>query len=100
KRLRRTAGVTDAAAADSDPFEGTSHTAVATSGRRSADASVELNAVTPGYFNVLQIPVVRGRYFASQDAPHQVAIVNRAFARAYFGTLNVIGKSFAANDIG
>lgn len=99
-QMRRIPGVTDAAVADSDPFEGKSHTAVGVSGKRSTDASVELNAVTPGYFSALHIPLMRGRDFAPQDASRQVAIVNAAFARAYFGTIDVIGSGFVPYDMG
>ena len=45
------------------------------------------NAVTPTYFDVLRIAVLRGRGFTDDDhetAP-RVAIVNEAFARQFFG---------------
>lgn len=40
-------------------------------------------AVTPGYFRILGIPVLRGRDFSAADrhGTPEVAIINRAFAR-------------------
>jgi putative ABC transport system permease protein len=50
--------------------------------------------VTPGYFKVLGIPVVRGREFTEQDVRgvQGVAIVNERLAIAHWGTTGVIGK--------
>jgi len=50
--------------------------------------------VTPNYFGMLQIPLLRGRSFAESDddkAP-QVAVVNEAFAQTYWRNENAIGK--------
>jgi len=40
-------------------------------------------AVSPGYFDIFEIPVLRGRAFADRDdeAAGRVALVNEAFAR-------------------
>ncbi len=54
------------------------------------------NVVTPGYFNLLEIPLVRGRTFTASDragAP-PVAILNETFAKKVFGTTNVVGRTF------
>ena len=58
--------------------------------------SLHLNNVGPGYFQTMEIPLLRGRDFTPRDgadAP-KVAIVNQAFARRYFGTEDVIGRHF------
>jgi len=50
--------------------------------------------VTPNYFGMLQIPLLRGRSFTESDddkAP-QVAVVNEAFAQTYWRNENAIGK--------
>src|SRR5512143_761538 len=52
------------------------------------------NAVSPGYFQVTGIPVLRGRTFVETDderAP-RVAVVNQAFARRFFGGADPIGR--------
>jgi putative ABC transport system permease protein len=50
--------------------------------------------VSPGYFKVLQLPVLQGREFTPSDnadsAP--VVIVDRAFAKKYFGNEYPIGR--------
>ena len=50
--------------------------------------------VTPGFFKVLRIPILRGRDFADTDAGKAplVAIVNESFARRYFPGEDVLGK--------
>ena len=44
------------------------------------------NSVTPGYFQTMQIPLLRGRDFQAEDRANgvQVAIVNETFAKTYF----------------
>lgn len=46
------------------------------------------------YFNVLRIPLLRGRYFNQRDVAGspQVAIINEAFARKYFPGEDPLGK--------
>jgi len=60
------------------------------------------NAVSPGYFKAMGIPIIAGRDFGERDeitvapppgAPDfRVAIVNERFARHYFGDSNPIGR--------
>jgi predicted permease len=57
---------------------------------------VERSSVTPEYFHLLQIPVLRGRLFKDSDtdtAP-QVAVVNESFARTYWPGDDPLGKRF------
>jgi putative ABC transport system permease protein len=51
-------------------------------------------AVSPGYFRVLQIPLIRGRAFRESDNARaaRVAIVNRAFAERFFAGQNPLGR--------
>jgi predicted permease len=55
---------------------------------------VGLNAVSPGFFSVLQIPLRRGRSFRPQDREggQPVAIINEALAREYFSQTDPIGQ--------
>jgi predicted permease len=61
------------------------------------------NAVGPGFFRTLGIPVLRGREFDPRDVaddgdradgtpPFRVAVVNQRFARHYFGNENPLGR--------
>jgi predicted permease len=55
---------------------------------------IELRNVTPGYFHLLEIPLLRGRLFSDLDdakAP-QVAVINEAMARMYWPNANPLGK--------
>jgi predicted permease len=60
--------------------------------------------VYPSYFQILGIPVVRGREFTDRDAEgtQPVVLVNEAMAREYWGTIDVLGKriSTSADDKG
>jgi predicted permease len=60
------------------------------------DKNVRMQEVSPGYFDVMGIPVLAGREFAKTDregAP-QVALVNQTYANHYFPGVNPIGKRF------
>ncbi|HEV3089912.1 MAG TPA: ADOP family duplicated permease [Candidatus Cybelea sp.] len=52
-----------------------------------------LNAVTPSYFDIFGIPLLRGRAFSENDtnASQRVALVNEAFVRRYLLDRNPIG---------
>ena len=53
-----------------------------------------VNAVTPTYFDVMRIAMLRGRSFKDDDRQEAttVAIVNDAFARQFFGGVVPIGR--------
>ena len=51
---------------------------------------VERRFATPNYFSAMNIPLIAGRSFTSEDTSHS-AIVNETFARKYFAGRNPIG---------
>ncbi|MGC2620744.1 MAG: ABC transporter permease [Acidobacteriaceae bacterium] len=55
---------------------------------------VERSEVTPQYFHLLEIPVLRGRLFNDGDNENAplVAVINQAMARAYWRGENPLGK--------
>jgi predicted permease len=59
--------------------------------------SSPLPTVSPGYFRVLGIPLVRGRYFDDRDVQGvaQVAVISEALARRYFPNRDPIGHQIA-----
>ena len=52
------------------------------------------NAVAPGFFRLMRIPVVEGREFTEQDDANSapVILVNESFARRFFAERNPIGR--------
>ena len=66
------------------------------------DNGASWDRVTPGYFDVIGNPMVRGRAISEQDtanSPH-VAVINEAFARKFFRNEDPIGKHFGQIGIG
>lgn len=57
--------------------------------------------IYPNYFGMMGIPMLRGREFTDKDTggekARRVVIVNAAMARAYWGTLDVVGKRLSAS---
>jgi putative ABC transport system permease protein len=51
-------------------------------------------SVSPGWIDAMKIAFVDGRDFLASDTSPGVAIVNEAFAKAYFDGDNPVGKSF------
>ena len=58
--------------------------------------------VSPNYFHLLRIPLLRGRIFgeADDDKTPQVAVVNQAFAQTYWPNEDAIGKRFRKDRAG
>lgn len=58
------------------------------------DMQAFMNALSPGYFETMAIPLLEGRDFTRQDAKENatVAIVNRRFADHFFPGKSAIGK--------
>lgn len=61
----------------------------------------DLGYVTPSYFEVLRIPLHRGRVFRAADTANsqQVAIVNEAFVRKYLSEQEPLGSHIMTNNI-
>jgi predicted permease len=66
------------------------------SAKPDAASLVERSRVTPEYFQLVGIPVLRGRLFNQfdTDTAPQVAVVNELFARTYWPDGDAIGKRF------
>ena len=60
------------------------------------DNSSSWDRVTPGYFDVIGTPIVKGRGISEDDtaASRHVAVINEAFARKFFRNEDPIGKHF------
>jgi len=49
---------------------------------------------SPGWLATMKIPLLSGRDFRAEDVDPAVAIVNRRFARQYFGNEGIVGQRF------
>jgi putative ABC transport system permease protein len=56
--------------------------------------TADYSTVSPGYFHVMRIPLLRGRFFSEQDSPSNphVAIISETLARRYFPNQDPIGR--------
>jgi predicted permease len=65
-----------------------------------ADDTVSFNAVGPGYFHVLGVPVIAGREFTTGDnaASQQVAVINEAFAKKFNLGRDPVGKRLSVGN--
>ena len=54
--------------------------------------------VTPGYLDVLRVPIVAGRNFLETDSNRPVALINESMARRYWPNEDPIGKTFVAGQ--
>ncbi|MBV9676885.1 MAG: ABC transporter permease, partial [Acidobacteriaceae bacterium] len=70
--------------------------------QRGVDRESIMLAVSPGFFQTMDTPLIRGRDFEWRDdekAP-KVAVVNEATARFYFGTADPLGRTFRLESNG
>lgn len=101
--MRRIPGVVDAAIGLSVPYERILNDGVTLSDGKDAGQTVGTDVVyaTPGYFHTLQMPLLAGRAFNDADGPNsqQVAVVNRTFARKFYGGANPVGHYLNKNTL-
>jgi macrolide transport system ATP-binding/permease protein len=93
-RLRGLPGVTDVARAECAPLAHDFSADLFTLPGRSDQIPIEYNHVTPSYFSVIGIPIVRGRNFAStetHDAPG--VIVTESTARRLWPGQDPLGQT-------
>ncbi|HSN85646.1 MAG TPA: ABC transporter permease, partial [Thermoanaerobaculia bacterium] len=99
-RVRSLPGVRGASVAATVPlgFE-RKEAAIQVPNRPGIEEKLSCNLVSPDYFRVLGIPLLRGRDFSLQDRRDRpgVAIVNEALAQRYWPGQDVVGKRFTAS---
>jgi putative ABC transport system permease protein len=102
ERINTLPGVVGAAAATGLPMSGTGATIHFNIAGKPPKGPEEYRlagyrAVTPAYFDVMRIPIVRGRALEERDrqgAP-LVAVINDSMARRHFPDVDPIGQRFA-----
>ena len=103
ERLRAVPGVRAATTSDPPLLSGSmSSTSIFVQGRTySPDQHDSINrvTVTPGYFDVMEIPILVGRALTMRDdqnAP-KVVVINETAARKYFPGENPVGRRFGSS---
>jgi predicted permease len=61
---------------------------------RGKSTTANYASVSPDYFRVMRIPLLRGRFFCEQDSPSnpKVAVISETLARRYFPNQDPIGR--------
>jgi putative ABC transport system permease protein len=106
RRVASIPGVVAAAVANEFPLRGGGQSRVTLAGDAATGADsgrrAGFQAVSPGYFATLRIPLVRGRLLAAEDragAP-PAAVVNETFVRRYLPGRDPIGQRFRESQTG
>ena len=101
--MQRIPGVESAAVGLTLPYERTLNDGVLLHDGPQNGKSVGTDVVyvTPRFFDVLQMPLSRGRAFTDADGPNTqpVVIVNSAFAQKFFPGLNPVGLVIDKNAV-
>jgi len=101
--MRKIPGVEDAAVGLSLPYERGLNDGVKVLDGKFAgkEWGSSLAYVTPGYFNVLKIPVVVGRAISESDtaSSQPVVVVNVDFARQFFGEPYPVGRHVQTSNV-
>jgi putative ABC transport system permease protein len=101
ERVRSLPGIQDAAMIDNLPFTGNDNTdgfiiegQESPTGNNEEREQAQLQTVTPGSFQTMGIPLLRGRDFLDTDGSNAppVAIVDETLARRYWPDGDAIGK--------
>jgi predicted permease len=99
ERLLESPGVTGAAYSDSIPLgfglgKWNDITVEGYAARRGENLSLHHASVSPGYFDVLRMPLLAGRDFKPEDNPNAppVMIVNESFAGRFFDGRDPVGR--------
>jgi predicted permease len=96
ERLRRVPGAVNAAYSLYGPMSGDNWaTMITVEGHAPGEELVaSWNRVSPGYFDTVGTPLLRGRAIEDQDKPGSplVTVVTQGFARKFFGDADPIGR--------
>lgn len=98
--LREIPGVRDAALTDRLPLDGGTADGevvveAAAPGTIPAGARIGQRMVSTGYHNVMQVPLLAGRYLTEADRRAKRAVLNQTAAAAFFAGANPVGRRVA-----
>jgi len=91
-------GIERVAHATTPPFGGSTWSTIVSMPSPAGEVEAEIvrNQISPGYFAVVNMPLIAGRDFDGRDTPSTplVAVVNERFARTFFGGQSPIGRRY------
>jgi len=95
ERVHAVPGVVAVGTANRMPLRGGWSSGIAIDGKTDRIVDPDFQAVTPGYFETLGIPLLRGRWLNAQDTANTlpIAVVNQAFARQLLDGADPIGHT-------
>ena len=93
-RLKGVPGVEKAAVTTNLPLSRWLNLTVEVDGRPNSERSTEIRMITPEYFDVLRMRLIRGRQFDESDnaGSESVVIVNESYARLVFKDAEALGQ--------
>lgn len=100
ERAKASPGVESAAVASDFPLGGGLERTVFPEGQDEASGYrgtlTQLDDITPGFFETLRIPLIRGRVFNDADRQNtvQVAVINEAMVKQFWPNADPLGKRF------
>jgi predicted permease len=99
QRVRALPGVTEVTATDHNILGGNIYftsgfTVEGISAESQSTRNAQVRYVSPTYFQMLGVNLLRGRFFTDHDLPNsqKVVIINEAMAQKLWGNVDVIGK--------
>ena len=98
-RLRTVPGVVGAVCADPPPYVTSPRRVILEiAGRRQPEGEVLLRSTpaSPGYFDVLRLPLRHGRWLMDNEPPDHV-LVSESFARTFWPEGTVVGSAFRSS---
>ena len=105
ERIEALPGVAAAAIGENIPFDGTEwdssfHITGTPPAQPGKEPSAEVNVISPDYFKVMKMPILRGRTFGPEERPKQPhsVIIDDSFAVRYFPNQNPIGQHIDDNQ--
>ena len=102
ERAQRIPGVEQAAWASALPLFGEQDMLISIPGQSLTQipgnrADVQWRIVSPGYFDVLRIPLIAGRFPREQEPSH-TAVISQALARKYFPHADPVGQTIVVGS--